>query len=140
MKNIYISTVKRLIMINCIQNKVFVYIIYVCTVYIYYVYIYKYKHIHVYIYLSIDLYNIHQFNYLFKVIIVGVFWIRHPFNVGNSQENFVCGLIMLWCSKSLGYMPVFPAHDSKHSMRLDVWFTNKWLSYKLWTSFCLYYL
>ncbi len=34
---IFISAVKRLIVINSIQNKVFVYIIYVCTVYIYYV-------------------------------------------------------------------------------------------------------
>ncbi len=59
----FISAVKRLIMINCIQNKSFcLHNICMCTVYIYYVYINThtntysiyfdniYMHIHIYIY------------------------------------------------------------------------------------------
>ncbi len=42
--NIITSAVKRLIAINRIHNKVFVYIIYVCVLCIY-----KYTHMHVYI-------------------------------------------------------------------------------------------
>ncbi len=44
-----ISAVKGLIVINRIQNKVFVCIIYVCVLYIFIMYIYKYTHMHVYI-------------------------------------------------------------------------------------------
>ncbi len=72
-------------MINRIQNKSFVYIIYMCTSYIYYVY--KYTHIHVYISEKhVMFYVLNVFIYNINIYCMCVLYIHNK----CTQYTYIC--------------------------------------------------
>ncbi len=80
---VFICAVKRLIVINRIQNKVFVYIIYVCALCIFIMYIKIHKHAYIYLRkicyvykLSIFIYNLTYMNKNYIHVNICIFFFK----------------------------------------------------------------